>query len=115
MPASWAKALRPTIALLRCTSMPVMLETSRLVGTSRGVLMRVVGLVVVVPRAEGHHHFFERAVAGPLAEAVDRALDLPGAVLDGRQAVGHGEAEVVVAVDADDRAVDVRHAVDERS
>ena len=93
--------------------MPVMLETSRLVGTSRGVLMRVSALVVVVPRAEGHHDFFERAVAGPLAEAVDRALDLAGAVLDGRQAVGHRQAEVVVAVNADHRLVDVRHALDE--
>ena len=32
MPASWAKALRPTIALFRCTCMPVIVETSRLVG-----------------------------------------------------------------------------------
>ena len=27
MPASWAKALRPTIALFRCTCMPVMFDT----------------------------------------------------------------------------------------
>ena len=47
------------------------------------------------------------AVAGPLADAVDRAFDLPGAFLDGGQAVGDGQAEVVVAVDADDGLVDV--------
>ena len=41
MPASWAKAFWPTMALFRCTWMPVMLATSRLVGTSRRVLMRV--------------------------------------------------------------------------
>ena len=68
-------------------------------------------MVVVAPRAKRHHHFLERAVARPLAEAVDRALDLAGPRLDGRQAVGHGEAEVVVAVGADHRLVDVRHAV----
>ena len=72
-------------------------------------------VVVVAAGAQRHHDFFQRAVAGPLADAVDRALDLAGAVFDGRQAVGHGQAQVVVAVDADHRLVDVRHAVDERS
>ena len=42
------------------------------------------------------------AVAGPFADAVDGAFDLPGAVLDGGQAVGDGQAQVVVAVDAED-------------
>ena len=73
--------------------------------------MPVVSAVVVVPRPQRHHDLFQRAVAGPLADAVDRALDLPGAVLDGGQAVGDGQAQVVVAVDADDRLVDVRHAL----
>ncbi len=68
-----------------------------------------------LPRAERHHDFFERAVAGPLADAVDGALDLAGAVFDAGEAVGHGQAEIVVAVDADHRAVDVRHALDEGS
>ena len=74
-----------------------------------------VGVVVVVPRAQGHDDFFQRAVAGPLADAVDRALDLARAGLDGGQAVGHGQAQVVVAVDADHGLVDVRHAVAERA
>ena len=43
-------------------------------------------------------------VAGALAEAVDGDLDLPGAGLDAGQRVGRGEAEIVVAVGADDRA-----------
>jgi hypothetical protein len=42
MPDSWAKALRPTIALFRGTWMPVIVDTSRLVGTSRLVSIRVV-------------------------------------------------------------------------
>ena len=52
---------------------------------------------------EGHHDLFQRGVAGPLAEAVDGHLDLARPGGDGRQRVGDGEAQVVVAVDADDR------------
>ena len=74
-----------------------------------------VGVVVVAAGAQGHHDFFERAVAGPFADAVDRAFDLAGAVFDAGQAVGHGQAQVVVAVDADHGLVDVRHAVAERA
>ena len=114
MPASWAKAFWPTIALLRCTWMPVTLATSRLVGTSRRVLTFGVGMVEIVAGPQGHDDLFQRAVAGPFAQAVDRTLDLPGAGLDGGQAVGHGHAQVVVAVDADHGLVDVGHAVAER-
>ena len=68
-------------------------------------------LVIVEARAEGHHYFFERAVAGPFADAVHRAFDLPCPGFDRREAVGHGKAEIVVAMDADGRLVDIRHAV----
>ena len=68
--------------------------------------MPVSSVIVVAAGAQGHDDFFQRAVAGPLAEAVDRAFDLAGAVLDGGQAVGHGQAQVVVAVDADHGLVD---------
>ena len=37
MPASWAKALRPTIALLGCTGYPTMRLTRRLVRVISGV------------------------------------------------------------------------------
>ena len=46
------------------------------------------------------------AVAGPLADAVDRAFDLPGPFAQRGQAVGDGQAQVVVAVDAEARLVD---------
>ena len=46
-----------------------------------------------------HHDLLERAVAGALADAVDRALHLPGAGEDTREGVGDGQAEVIVAVD----------------
>ena len=57
-----------------------------------------------------HDDLFERRVARALADAVDRALDLPHAGADRGQRVGDGEAEIVVAVRAEDRAVGIRHA-----
>ena len=60
--------------------------------------------------AERHHDLFERRVAGALADAVDRALDLAHAALDRGEAVGDGQAEIVVAVRAEDRLVGVRDA-----
>ena len=54
---------------------------------------------------ERHHDLFERRVAGALADAVDRALDLPRAGLHGGQRVRDGQAEIVVAVRRQDRAV----------
>src|SRR4029077_2413639 len=57
-------------------------------------------LVIVLPRAEGHDQLFERGGAGPFAQAVDRALDLPRTRFERRQAVGYRQTEVVVAVRA---------------
>src|ERR1041385_566755 len=51
---------------------------------------------------DGHDVFFEGGVAGAFADAIDGALDLAGAGADGGQGVGHGEAEIVVAMHADD-------------
>ena len=65
-----------------------------------------------MPDAERHDELLERGVAGALADAVDRALDLPHAALDRREAVGDGQAEIVVAVRAEDGAVGVRDARD---
>ncbi len=65
----------------------------------------------VVARAQGHDNLFKRAVAGPLADAVDRAFDLPGSGLNRRQRIGHGKTEIVVAVHRDDSLVDIRHIV----
>ena len=62
-----------------------------------------------------HDDLLERGVAGALADAVDRALDLPRAGLDPGQAVGHRHAQVVVAVRADDRLADVADAFPERA
>ena len=59
------------------------------------------GAEVVLAGVQRHHDFFERGVAGPLADTVDGALHLPGAVHDSRERVGHRLAEVVVAVDGE--------------
>jgi hypothetical protein len=59
----------------------------------------------VRPGPDRHHDLLERAVARPLADAVDRHLDLSGAVADRLEGVGHRQAEVVVAVHADDDAL----------
>ncbi len=67
-----------------------------------------------MPGLQGHDDLFEGGVSGPLADAVDRAFDLPGAGLDGGQTVGDGQAQVVVAVGADDGSADVRDSLAER-
>ena len=72
-------------------------------------------MVKILPRAQRHHYFFQRAIAGPFADAVDRAFNLPGAVLDAGQAVGHGQAQIVVAMHANHGPIDVRHTVLQRA
>ncbi len=61
----------------------------------------------IVPGAQGHYDFLKTAIARTFAQAVDRALDLPRAGTHGRQRIRHGQPEIVVAVHADHRAIDV--------
>ena len=63
------------------------------------------------PGVQRHHHLFQRGVAGPLADAVDRHLDLPRAVLDRGQRVGRRQPQVVVAVRRDDHVLRARHVL----
>src|SRR5262249_15359958 len=51
----------------------------------------------VLAGPDGHHDLFQGGVPRSLPDAVDRAFDLPRAVLDGDQRVGHGVAQIVVA------------------
>ena len=62
---------------------------------------------------QDHRHLFQRAVAGPLADAVDGALDLAGPHLHGADGVGHREAQIVVAVHRDDGLIDVGYPVEQ--
>ena len=65
--------------------------------------------VEVAPGRQRHDHFFQRRVPGAFADAVDGAFDLPRPFAERGQAVGDGQAQVVVAVDREDAAVDAAH------
>ena len=58
-------------------------------------------LVQPEARVQRHHHFFERAIAGALADAVDGHLRLPRARAQSGERVCGREAEIVVAVHAE--------------
>ena len=98
------------MALLAWTGSSVSSDSSWLLEKSSSLRIAVSYGSRSLADAERHHDLFERRVAGPLADAVDRALDLAHAALNGREAVGDGQAEVVVAVRAEDGLVGIRHA-----
>ena len=88
-----------------------MLASMRDVGYRRVVLMPRVEIEERITRLQRHHDFFERAVAGALAYAVDGALDLAGAGDYRGQTVGHGHAQIVVAVDRQTHLADAAHVL----
>ena len=61
--------------------------------------------IVIVTGLHHHDHFFERAVPGPLTNAVDGAFNLPRSSLHRSQGVRYGQTQIIVTVDADDGAV----------
>jgi hypothetical protein len=67
--------------------------------------------IEVMPGFQDHDDLFQAGVARPLADAVDGAFHLPGPASDGRERVGDGQPQVVMAVDRDDGLADVRHPV----
>ena len=103
MPDSCAKALRPTIALFGCTTIA---GEARDEAARAGELGRhdagVQAVEIVAAGVQQHHDLLERGVAGALADAVDRALDLARAGQHAGERVGDREPEVVVAVRRDD-------------
>ncbi len=56
----------------------------------------------VLSRLDGHDHFLQGRVSGPFADAVDRAFDLPDAMLQDGQRIGYGDPEVIVTVNGND-------------
>ena len=67
--------------------------------------------VEVPAGVEGHDDLLHAGVARPLADAVDGALHLGGSGLDAGEGVGHGHAQVVVAVDGDVHLLHARHVL----
>ena len=99
VPASWAKALRPTMALLGCTSKPVMVASEA--GDAQQALrvwIRFVRGMASWRVRIAMTTFFQAGVAGALADAVDGGFHLADAGADGGQCVGDREAEIVVVV-----------------
>ena len=64
-----------------------------------------------IARLQRHDDFFERAVAGALADAVDGALDLARAGDHRGEAVGDRHAEIVVAMHRQADLVDAAHVL----
>src|SRR5215470_5870576 len=62
-------------------------------------------------RADGHDDFFQRGVARPLADSIDGAFHLTGAVANASQRVGNRHSQVVVAVNTDGGLLDVPDVV----
>ena len=70
-----------------------------------------VGVQVLAVHANAHDDLFHRRIARSLAETVDGALDLLGAVLHARERKRRCHAEVIVAVHGDLCAMDAVHVV----
>ena len=61
----------------------------------------------IFPYLERHNDFFQRSIAGPLADAVNGALHLPRSVLDSAEGVSHRQSQIIVTVNADYCLIDV--------
>ena len=68
---------------------------------------------VVLTGAHRHDDLLQGGVAGAFPQAVDGALHLAGTIAYRGQGVGDGQAEVVVAVDGEDRLIGIGNALDE--
>ena len=71
--------------------------------------------IVGLARVQQHHDLLERGVAGPLADPVDRALDLARAGPQAGERVGHRQPQVVVAVDRQHHVAQIRHQLVQRA
>jgi hypothetical protein len=89
--------------------MPVIRDSNREVASNLVVSMPGVRAVVAGAHLQRHHQLLQRRVAGALADAVDGAFDLARTALDRGQRVRDRQAQVVVAVRAEDHAVGAGH------
>ncbi len=63
----------------------------------------------IAAHSHGHHHLFQRSVAGALAQPVDCTLDLTGATFDGGKAVSRRHAQIVVTMGGKNNFIGPRH------
>ena len=64
---------------------------------------------------DGHHDLFEGSISCPFTDSIDRALHLSGAVLDGGKRIRNGQAEIIMAVNAQRHLLDSLHPLPEGS
>src|SRR5947209_16731383 len=53
-------------------------------------------------------HFFQGCISSPFANAVNRNLYLPRAAFDTSKSIGHGKAEIVMAMRGEDHLLHAR-------
>ena len=114
MPDSCANALAPTIALFGWTGKAGDAGHELRRGDDLRRIDARRAREHILARAHGHDDFLERRIAGALAEAIDRAFDLPRAVHHRRQRVRDGETEIVVAMDGPHGAIGIRNPLAQR-
>src|SRR6266566_2992566 len=72
-------------------------------------------VVIALSRIERHDNLFQRRVSGTLADPVDRAFDLAGAILNCGKTVGNRQSQIVVAVRADRDTIGILQALPQRT
>src|SRR5260370_12883379 len=55
----------------------------------------------ITPHIHRHHYFFQRSVAGALANSIHRALDLSRPGFDRRETVRHRQSKIVMTMNTD--------------
>ena len=65
--------------------------------------------IVVTADIQVHYHLIHRRVSGTFADTVNGTLDLPGSRLNRRKRVCDRKTEIIMAVDRNNRLIDIFH------
>ena len=65
--------------------------------------------IVIAPHLQRHHQLFQRTIARPLADSIDRHFHPPRPALDCRQRIRHRQAQIVVAMHMHHHILQLRH------
>ena len=63
--------------------------------------------IAITTGSQDHDDLLQRSVAGPLAQAIDRALHLAGTVFDSRQRIGNGQTQIVMTMHREDGLIGI--------